>query len=200
MLNSLSQTLIKITSPGVPDFYQGTELWDLSLVDPDNRRPVDFEKRRAMLAAIRQEEDVDVGRLILDLLSTTEDGRIKLFLIYRALKARRRNREIFREGAYIPLESAGRFRSNVVAFARRYLQQWAIVIAPRFLTRLVQEGDFPLGRQVWHDTEVIIPDWSPLEWQNVITSEVIGGGNAAARRRRTAQFSGGATHGRRKGG
>lgn len=178
MLNSLSQTLIKITSPGVPDFYQGTELWDLNLVDPDNRRPVDFEKRCAMLAGIRQEEDVDVGRLIRDLLSTTEDGRIKLFLIYRALKARKRHREVFREGAYLPLESAGRFRSNVVAFARRYRQQWAIVLAPRFLTRLVRDGGFPLGRQVWHDTEVLLPDCSPLEWRNAVTGEVLCAGNA----------------------
>ncbi|MCX5871781.1 MAG: malto-oligosyltrehalose synthase [Deltaproteobacteria bacterium] len=178
MLNSLSQTLIKITSPGVPDFYQGTELWDLSLVDPDNRRPVDFEKRRAMLASIREHEDTHISRLIQDLLSTIEDGKIKLFLIYRALKARRGHREIFRKGAYVPLESAGRFRSHVIAFARRYHQQWAIVIAPRLLSHLVQEGDFPLGRQVWQDTEVIMPDWSPLEWRNVITNEVLSAGSA----------------------
>jgi (1->4)-alpha-D-glucan 1-alpha-D-glucosylmutase len=178
ILNSLSQTLVKITSPGVPDFYQGTELWDLSLVDPDNRRPIDFEKRSAMLAAIREEEAVDIRRLLQNLLSTREDGKIKLFLIYRALKARKRHREFFREGAYLQLESAGRFRSNVIAFARKYERQWAVVIAPRFLSHLVQEGDFPLGREVWQDTEVTIPDRSPLEWRNVITSEVISVGNA----------------------
>ena len=173
ILNSLSQTLIKITSPGVPDFYQGTELWDLSLVDPDNRRPVDFEKRHAMLASIREQEDLHIGRLIQDLLGTREDGRIKLFLIYRALKARRRHREIFREGAYVPLESAGRFTSHVIAFARRFHQQLAIVIAPRFLSHLVQDGAFPLGKQVWQDTEVIMPDSALVEWRNVITSEVL---------------------------
>ncbi len=178
ILNSLSQTLIKITSPGVPDFYQGTELWDLSLVDPDNRRPVDFEKRLAMLASIREQEDSHIGRLIEDLLGTREDGRIKLFLIYRALKARRRHREIFREGDYIPLESVGRFRGHVIAFARRYHQQWAIVIAPRLLSHLVQEGDFPLGRQTWQDTEVIMPDFGPVEWRNVITGEVLSEGDA----------------------
>jgi (1->4)-alpha-D-glucan 1-alpha-D-glucosylmutase len=176
VLNSLSQTLIKITSPGVPDFYQGTELWDLSLVDPDNRRPVDFEKRRAMLADIREEEDSNIGRLIQGLLSTREDGRIKLFLIYRALKARNASRDIFREGAYLPLESGGRFGSHVIAFARRHEQQWAMVIAPRFLSRLVQEGNFPLGKQVWQDTEVITPDGAPAQWRNVITSEVLSGG------------------------
>ena len=177
ILNSLSQTLIKITSPGVPDFYQGSELWNLSLVDPDNRRPVDFEKRRAMLAGIR-EQDADIGRLVQDLLSTREDGRIKLFLIYRALKARKANREIFRSGAYLPLESAGRFRNHVIAFAWRYQRQWALVIAPRFLSHLVQEAEFPLGRQVWQDTEVIVPDGAPAAWRNVITNEVLSAGKA----------------------
>ena len=178
MLNSLSQTLIKVASPGVPDFYQGTELWDLSLVDPDNRRRVDFEKRCAMLASIREREVSNIGRLIQDLLSTREDGKVKLFLIYRALKARKANRETFREGAYLPLESAGRFRSHVIAFARQYEQQWAVVIAPRFLSHLVQEGEFPLGREVWQDTEVIMPDRSPAEWRNALTSEVLSAGNA----------------------
>ena len=178
MLNSLSQTLIKVASPGVPDFYQGTELWDLSLVDPDNRRPVDFETRRAMLGSIREREDSDIGGLIQDLLSTREDGRIKLFLVYRALKARRGHQEIFRKGAYLPLESTGRFRSHVIAFARKYAQQWAVVIAPRFLSHLVQEGEFPLGREVWQDTEVIMPDQAPAKWRNAVTSEIISAGNA----------------------
>ena len=178
ILNSLSQTLIKITSPGVPDFYQGSELWDLSLVDPDNRRPVDFDQRRAMLADIRAQEEADIGRLVQDLLATRADGKIKLFLIYRALKAKKAHRELFRSGAYLPLESAGRFRSHVIAFAWRYQRQWALVIAPRFLSHLVQEGDFPLGRQVWQDTEVIMPDGAPAAWRNVITSEVLAAGKA----------------------
>ncbi|MFZ2444858.1 MAG: malto-oligosyltrehalose synthase [Syntrophobacteraceae bacterium] len=176
ILNSLSQTLLKITSPGVPDFYQGSELWDLSLVDPDNRRPVDFEKRRAMLAGIRERDDADIGPLVQDLLSAKEDGKIKLFLIYRTLKAKKANREIFRSGAYLPLESAGRFGGHVIAFAWRYQRQWAMVIAPRFLSHLVQEGDFPLGRQVWRDTEVIMPDGAPAAWRNVITGEVVSAG------------------------
>jgi (1->4)-alpha-D-glucan 1-alpha-D-glucosylmutase len=180
MLNTLSQTLIKITSPGVPDFYQGTELWDLSLVDPDNRRPVDFEKRRAMLADIREEEDSNIDRLIQDLLSRREDGRIKLFLLYRALKARNTSRDIFRKGDYLPLESSGRFGRHVIAFARKYGQQWALVIAPRFLSHLVQEGDFPLGRHVWQDTEVIMPKGAPAAWRNVITSEDLSAGKAAS--------------------
>ena len=178
ILNSLSQTLIKITSPGVPDFYQGSELWDLSLVDPDNRRPVDFDQRRAMLAGIRDHDEADIGRLVQDLLSTPEDGKIKLFLIYRALKAKKAHRDIFRSGAYLPLESAGRFRSHVIAFAWRYQRQWALVMAPRFLSHLIQEGDFPLGRQVWQDTEVIMPNGAPAAWRNVITNEVLSAGQA----------------------
>lgn len=176
ILNSLTQTLIKITSPGVPDFYQGSELWDLSLVDPDNRRPVDFEKRRTMLACIRDREDVDIGRLVRELLSTKEDGRIKLFLIYRALKARKANLETFRSGAYLAIEAAGKFRSHVIAFAWRHERQWALVIAPRFLSHLVKEGDFPLERQVWQDTTVIMPDGAPAAWQNAITGEALSGG------------------------
>jgi (1->4)-alpha-D-glucan 1-alpha-D-glucosylmutase len=178
MLNSLSQTLIKITSPGVPDFYQGTELWDLSLVDPDNRRPVDFEKRRAMLVGIREQDDADIGGLVQDLLSTRGDGKIKLFLIYQALKARNASRKIFREGAYLPLQAGGKFGHHVIAFARKYGQQWALVIAPRFLSHLVQEGDFPMGRQVWQDSEVVMPDGAPAQWRNVITNEVLSVGKA----------------------
>ncbi|MBF0549849.1 MAG: malto-oligosyltrehalose synthase [Deltaproteobacteria bacterium] len=177
MLNSLSQTLIKIASPGVPDFYQGTELWDLSLVDPDNRRPVDFEKRRVMLDGIREAENSNIDRLIQDLFSTREDGRIKLFLIYRALKARRTHREIFQKGAYLPLESGGKFGGHVMAFARIVDRQWAMVIAPRFLSHLVQEGDFPLGLEVWKDTEVVMPDGAPAQWRNLITNQVLSAGH-----------------------
>ena len=131
-----------------------------------------------MLAGIREKENSNIDRLIQDLFSTREDGKIKLFLIYRALKAKKANREIFRSGAYLPLKPAGRFRNHVIAFAWRYEQQWALVIAPRFLSHLIQEGDFPLGRQVWQDTEVIMPDGAPAQWRNVITSEVLSAGRA----------------------
>jgi (1->4)-alpha-D-glucan 1-alpha-D-glucosylmutase len=147
-------------------------------VDPDNRRPVDFEKRRAMLACIREQDDADIGRLVQDLLSTREDGKIKLFLIYRSLKAKKGNRQIFRSGVYLPLESAGRLRNHVIAFAWRYEHQWALIIAPRFLSHLVQEGEFPLGRQVWQDTQVKMPKGAPAAWRNVITSEVLSAGKA----------------------
>ena len=200
ILNSLSQTLIKITSPGVPDFYQGSELWDLSLVDPDNRRPVDFDQRRAMLADIRDHDEADIGRLVQDLLATREDGKIKLWLIYRALKAKKAHRDLFRSGAYLPLESAGRFRNHVIAFAWRYQRQWALVMAPRFLSHLIQEGDFPLGRQVWQDTEVIMPDRGAGCLAECDHERGAFCGPGTAGRRYITQFSRGVAHGRRKGG
>ena len=131
MINSLSQVLIKMTAPGTPDFYQGTELWDFSLVDPDNRRPVDFAQRRAMLAAIQTGFENDREPLIEDMLSAMEDGRIKMFLIWRALSARRRFAEVFGGGEYHPLSPLGRRRNSVIAFARRKGPQWALIVVPR---------------------------------------------------------------------
>jgi (1->4)-alpha-D-glucan 1-alpha-D-glucosylmutase len=126
-----------------------------------------------MLADLRAQDDADIYRLVQDLLSTRVDGKIRLFLIYRALKAKKAHREIFRSGAYLALNSARRFRNHVIAFAWRYQRQWALVIAPRFLSHLIQEGDLPLGEQVWQDTEVIMPNGAPTVWRSVITSEVL---------------------------
>ncbi|NEP46623.1 MAG: malto-oligosyltrehalose synthase, partial [Okeania sp. SIO2H7] len=95
VFNSLSKTLLKITSPGLPDIYQGTELLDLSLVDPDNRRPVDYEKRKAFLAEIKRKVEGDILCFISEMMDSPEDGKIKMFLIYQALKARGEHLEIF---------------------------------------------------------------------------------------------------------
>ena len=175
IFNSLSQVLIKITSPGVPDFYQGTELWDLNLVDPDNRRPVDFSKRKAMLRDIKKRADSNVLELIRDLSSNKEDGRIKLFLIYTALQARNRHRETFQRGAYMPLEVAGRFKDHVVAFGRNHLDNWAITVVPRFASGLAAEDQFPLGEQVWQDTKVNLAGGSNSLWKDVFTGEIHSG-------------------------
>ena len=173
IFNSLSQTLIKITSPGVPDFYQGTELWDLNLVDPDNRRPVDFEKRTSFLRDIRDKTQTDVLSLITELFSSKEDGRLKLFLICRALQARNEKAEVFQKGAYIPIEVGGRFKDHVVVLARRYGNAWAITIAPRLLTALMKEGEYPFSQQVWDDTRVVLPKGTPTLWKDIITGEAI---------------------------
>ena len=173
VFNSLSQTLLKITAPGVPDFYQGAELWDLSLVDPDNRRPVDFEQRVSFLKDIKDKAKKDILSLIAELLSTKEDGRIKLFLIARVLEARKQNLAIFQQGDYLPLEVTGKFKEHVVAFARRYGDRVAIAVAPRFLTSLVKQGENPLKEAVWADTQIQLPQGMPSAWTNVIAAQTI---------------------------
>src|SRR6185437_2185939 len=146
ILNSLSQTLIKAGSPGVPDFYQGTELWDYNLVDPDNRRPVDFAIRRAMLEEIIHEADRDRVKLVEKLIASPHDGRIKMYVIHRVLQFRRDHPELFATGAYAPLEAAGEYARHVVAFARRVERESVIVVAGRFFTSLRMTADsLPAG-------------------------------------------------------
>ncbi|KYC38070.1 maltooligosyl trehalose synthase [Scytonema hofmannii PCC 7110] len=173
IFNSLSQVLLKITSPGIPDFYQGTELWDFSLVDPDNRRPVDFETRQSYLKTIQEQTKTDILKLIEQLLSTKEDARIKLFLIVQALKARTENIEVFNAGNYLPLEVSGQFQEHIVAFARSHGNKTIITIAPRFFTSLIQPGEHPLGQQVWQDTSLKLPSGTPSVWKDAITGQTV---------------------------
>ncbi|MGA1874845.1 MAG: malto-oligosyltrehalose synthase [bacterium] len=174
LFNSLSQTLLKITSPGVPDFYRGTELWDFSFVDPDNRRPVDFEQRKSFLAEIREREKRDVFDLIRELLSTMEDGRIKLFITYRALQARARHLELFQEGDYIPLKVGGKYREHIIAFLRERENLSSITVVPRFLTSLTPEDELPLGEKIWEDTHLFMTGEMRL-WKDIFTDRTIQG-------------------------
>jgi (1->4)-alpha-D-glucan 1-alpha-D-glucosylmutase len=171
VFNSLSQTLLKITSPGVPDFYQGTELWDLSLVDPDNRRPVDYQTRLTYLKEIKARAETDILDLITDLLKSPEDGRIKLFLIHQALQTRRTYSELFQRGGYQKLTVVGSLKTHVVTFARDMGDTRAIAIVPRLLTSLIKEGEYPLGEQVWHETRILQPPGSSSIWQDAITGQ-----------------------------
>lgn len=172
--NSLSQVLIKITSPGVPDFYQGTELWDLHLVDPDNRMSVDFATRRAMLAEITT-ADREGRDLLPELLAARTDGRIKLYLIHKALQVRKRFETLFQRGTYLPLRTGGKWGNHLLAFARKYRKSWAVTVAPRFLTRLVKPNAIPIGEEVWHDTHLVCPKTMPHSWLDPLTGEVIEG-------------------------
>ena len=173
IFNSLSQTLLKYTSPGVPDTYQGTELWDLSMVDPDNRRPVDYEQRFSFLKEIKEKSKTDVLTLINDLLSNKEDGRIKLFLTYKVLQTIKANLAVFQKGDYQPLEVSGKFKEHIVAFARSNGNKTIVVITPRFLTSLIKPGKYPLGEQVWQDTCVHLPASASSIWQDGITDQKI---------------------------
>ena len=173
-LNSLSQTLLKLTCPGAPDLYQGTELWDLHFVDPDNRQAVDFEQRRKFLAEIKKREKESLQPLLLDLLTHWEDGRVKLFLIYKALNFRRRQKELFQNGSYVPLAVSGTAASRVCAFARRDGAVWTVVAVPRFPTAVFSAENAPLGRQgAWEDTALELPGDSPAAWRDVFTGETL---------------------------
>lgn len=173
LLNSLSQTLLKFTVPGVPDIYQGTELWDFSLVDPDNRRPVDFSQRLQLLKELEEKEAFDQAGLIQGLLDTRHDGRIKLYLIRKLLQARREYQALFQRGQYRSLKVSGSLKSHVVAFERSLGGQRIIAIAPRLNTALVQPGEFPFGEQVWYETRIQPPLDSERVWRDLLTGDRI---------------------------
>jgi (1->4)-alpha-D-glucan 1-alpha-D-glucosylmutase len=173
ILNSLTQTLIKLTAPGVPDLYQGSELWNLSLVDPDNRRPVDFEQRAAYLGQLRAKVDTDLSGTLEGLRASKHDGRLKLFLIYRVLSLRGKRPDVFRDGGYLPLEATGTRGRHIIAFARMHGNSYAIAIAPRFLTGVVGEGGWPFGKAVWKNTQLRLPDGFPGTWTDAVTGTVL---------------------------
>ncbi len=176
MFNSLSQTLLKITSPGVPDFYQGTEIWDFSLVDPDNRQPVDYPLRIKMFEEIKKRgPGMPLHELARDLTIHRENGMIKLYLTYKALNYRKEKKEIFERGEYLPLEVMGKKADNVCAFARRIGNARVIIAVPRFFTKLIpQPTDLPFGEAVWEDSFIIVPIAEPeAHYRNIFTDEYI---------------------------
>jgi (1->4)-alpha-D-glucan 1-alpha-D-glucosylmutase len=172
-LNSLSQSVLKVASPGVPDFYQGTELWDFSLVDPDNRRPVDFQKRLGLLGELRRAESKDPATLMQTLLSRWQDGGVKLFTTWRGLNFRRSNLGLFLEGDYLPVQGVGARQEHLVAFARRRGQEWALAVAPRFFSKLGPAGTPPLGQPAWGEDLLLLPPEAPAAWENIFTGEVL---------------------------
>jgi (1->4)-alpha-D-glucan 1-alpha-D-glucosylmutase len=171
MLNSLSQTLLKITSPGVPDFYQGTELWDFSLVDPDNRRPVDYSRRKEMLASLQAAAGTDDAALVDRLIGSPADGRIKLYLTNRALSFRLKHRELFAGGNYRPLSATGERDRQVIAFARTAGHKIAVVVVARLFGEMGRT--LPTGSAVWRDTRLVLaPDLGARSYRDVFTGRV----------------------------
>lgn len=167
IFNSLMQTTLKMTAPGIPDFYQGTELWDFSLVDPDNRRPVDFEKRMKLLDEIDANEE---NPAFLDqILTTPYDGRIKMFLIRRLCRLREQFYAEFSEGDYFPLQVTGIRRHSVVTFVRVYKGNVLLVAVPRLVSGFVPEETYPMGEDVWGDTRVVLPrKFGTMKWRNLV--------------------------------
>jgi (1->4)-alpha-D-glucan 1-alpha-D-glucosylmutase len=177
MLNGLSQALIKLVSPGVPDIYQGSELWDLSLVDPDNRRPVDYAHRRGLLEQIRSRADGGREQLngaLQDMLAHLADGRAKLYAIWRTLTLRREHADLFRHGAYLPLEAGGQHAAHLCAFARRHDDQVVIAVAPRLLAGLcTAAGVLPAGESVWGNTSLDVSALHAEAFDNLLDGAAV---------------------------
>ena len=187
---ALSQTLLKLTSPGCPDIYQGQELWDFSLVDPDNRRPVDFAQRRWLLSELRatvDEGDEALLAFALHLGQTPRDSRAKLLVTWQSLQFRRNHADLFRQGRYLPLLAEGVRADHVCAFAWQLPsapqrpEQVAIVVAPRWFAQLSPLAEDaspptppPLGEETWKDTRLILSEVAPWPMKNLFTGRTVG--------------------------
>ncbi len=162
LVNSLAQTVLKLTIPGVPDIYQGTEFWDLSLVDPDNRRPVDYAARRGGLAS---------NAPIEALAAHWPDGRIKQRVIQTLLQHRRRHRDLYEAGAYRPLSPAGARAEHLLAFERRGDGGALVVLVPVLVARLANGASLPTGASAWGDTAVTVVTGG--RWRELFTGTMI---------------------------
>jgi maltooligosyltrehalose synthase len=163
-VNGLAQVLLKLTAPGVPDLYQGTDYWDFSLVDPDNRRPVDFAARSASLGSF------DIAASLAD----WRDGRVKQAIIAQALMLRRRFPRLFAEGSYEPVEVTGALANHLVAFARRFDSDIAITVVPRLAHALLSDGDrITFDPSAWKDAALTLNHAWPIVWRNIFCAETI---------------------------
>jgi len=172
LLNGLSCTAVKLTSPGVPDIYQGTELWDWSLVDPDNRRPVDYGRRRELLEALKAQGEPSSAHLR-EMLENLPDGRAKLYLTWRLLQLRKQREALFRQGGYTAVRTSGSRARHLVAFARRHGGESVVTVAPRLIAGLgVRTGELPCGQDTWGDTRIELP----MLREGTVLVDVLGGG------------------------
>lgn len=163
IINSLTQVLLKFTCPGVPDVYQGCELWDLSLVDPDNRRPVDYQLRNKLL---NKKLPADSVEALSQLWADRYNGHIKLWLTQKLLSIRKTYADLFARGEYLPLKAKGAYKDNVIAFARRYKNQWLITAAPLYTVGICKAQQKDITGIDWRDTRIILPHEAPTQWQH----------------------------------
>jgi (1->4)-alpha-D-glucan 1-alpha-D-glucosylmutase len=178
--NSLAQTVVKTFAPGVPDFYRGVEFWDFNLVDPDNRRPVDFKARREALTKLDQQYKQNAADTAAELVAAWPDQRIKLFTIWRSLQLRKERPELAR-GDYLPLECEGPRKAHLIAFARVDNGSWTVCVVPRLTAEAwrgkaatLRKGEFPIA-DWWRETYVLLPAEAPQQWRHAF-----GGGQLAA--------------------
>jgi (1->4)-alpha-D-glucan 1-alpha-D-glucosylmutase len=176
-LNSLSQSLVKLAYPGVPDIYQGNELLEFRLVDPDNRRPVNYALRQKLLCkmtSLPNSEHKDMARALTERLQEGKDleGCAKLFLTWKALKSRQQHADIFQEGEYVPLTVEGPRASHIFAFARARGNSHAIIAVPRMCAQIFENRISLLNSEVWQDTQVELPtSTGSLSYRNLMTDE-----------------------------
>ncbi|MCF2488784.1 malto-oligosyltrehalose synthase [Dyadobacter sp. CY347] len=168
IVNSLAQVLLKFTCPGIPDVYQGTELWDLSLVDPDNRRPFDYEIRKTWL---KEFEDYDTERLLEKLWETRNSGQIKLWLTHQLYNLRKTNPVLFSEGEYVPLKIRGAYKEHMLAFARKHKKEFLVVAIPLHSAMLCKEQGKAFFDLDWKDTSVVLPDNMEAAWTEMLTGK-----------------------------
>ncbi|MFP4162808.1 MAG: malto-oligosyltrehalose synthase [Chitinispirillaceae bacterium] len=171
VFNSLSLQILKNCAPGVPDYYRGTELWDFSLVDPDNRRPVDFDLRRILLSQVSELTSSDFPDFISEALENSHDARIKMFIIHTLLNHRNENSEFYECAHYEVLRTEGRFKRNLFAFRRHYKDKQLVVIVPRFLSEVAAQGRLPLGTEVWRDSVVKLRDGMGERYTHLLTGK-----------------------------
>ena len=178
LYNSLSQLALKIAAPGVPDFYQGTELWSFHLVDPDNRGAVDYHIRSEMAEELRsalKRLGSDRAEFARGLFEQVHDARAKMYTIMVGLEYRRLHPELFQQGEYLPLECGGNKRQHVCAFARLNQHKALVAVVPRLLATLHSDSKHPpMGPTVWEDTWVAAPPWPTLgEFRHLLTGEIL---------------------------
>lgn len=170
IINSISQLILKCTGPGLPDIYQGTELWDLSLVDPDNRRPVDYDNRERLLGEIDALKKDNTRRTGDVLWKQRYNGKIKLWLTQILLTYRRTKQDLFLHGDYIPLDISGTYKNNILAYSRKYKKNWLLVVVPLYLPLICKSDEKMIRKFDWLDTSVLLPPDAPEQW-NDLTDE-----------------------------
>ncbi len=172
-INSISQITLKFTCPGVPDIYQGNELWKYNLVDPDNRNPVNFNKYKKVLNEIKP--FLKKYNENFSFLFPLESGKIKLFISLKLLNFKKKHHELFKKGNYIPLETKGTKAENLIAFMRNFENETAIIIAPRLIYNMIsEETPFPVGKDIWKDTKIILPKaYKNQNWKDIFTEQIL---------------------------
>lgn len=169
--NAWSQVLVKMTSPGIPDFYQGNGLWQFRLTDPDNRNVVDYRERSEGLESFQAIKNGAFSSH--ELLENWRDGRLKLYLARKVLTFRRAHKELFMHGEYLRLRATGQNKEHVCSFARHWKGDWAITVVPRLTAKLAKPGLFPVGEAVWTRHSLVLPHGAPSALTNLLTAEPI---------------------------